>query len=295
VISLDSIKLKPLMQQSSGNAKVTIGLIDGPVMLTHPDLAHQNLREISGSKGASCNNTNKIACLHGTFVAGILSARRGSTAPAICPDCTLLIRPVFFSKTSGQEQMPSATPHELATAITECFAAGAKIINLSLALVQPSLKEEQALTETINHAAKQGVIVVAAAGNQGTLGSSTITRHPWVIPVVACDLSGRPVNGTNLGRSIGKFGLSAPGDNITSLGTEGKPMTSGGTSAAVPFVTGTIGLLWSLFPAATAAQIKLAILQTSSPRRAALVPPLLDANAAYQSLVTNHLARPIKP
>ena len=279
------------MQQSSGNAKVTIGLIDGPVMLTHPDLAHQNLREISGGMTASCTDANKMACLHGTFVAGILSANRGSAAPAICPDCTLLIRPIFFSKTSGQEQIPSATPQELATAIIECIAAGATIVNLSLALAQPTNKEEQALTEAINHAAKQGVIVVAAAGNQGTLGSSAITRHPWVIPVAACDLSGRPINGTNLGRSIGKLGLSAPGDNITSLGTEGNPLTSGGTSVAVPFVTGTIALLWSLFPAATAAQIKLALLHTSSPRRASLVPPLLDANASYQSLAINHLNR----
>jgi subtilisin family serine protease len=291
VIPLNLIKLTPLMQQSSGDTRVTIGLIDGPVMLTHPDLARHNLREISGGMGASCFDTNKMACLHATFVAGILSAKRGSAAPAICPDCTLLIRPIFFSKTSGQEQIPSATPQELATAIIECIAAGARIVNLSLALAQPTLKSEQALTEAINHAAKLGVIVVAAAGNQGTLCSSAITRHPWVIPVAACDLSGRPINGTNLGRSIGKLGLSAPGDNITSLGTEGKPLTSAGTSVAVPFVTGTIALLWSVFPAATAAQIKLALLHTSSPRRAALVPPLLDANAAYQSLVTNHLTR----
>ena len=39
----------------------------------------------------------------------------------------------------------------------------------------------------MNHAAHRGVITVAAAGNQGTVGSSAITRHPWVIPVAACD------------------------------------------------------------------------------------------------------------
>ena len=50
--------------------------------------------------------------------------------------------------------------------------------------------------------------MVAAAGNQGTLGSSAITRHPWVIPVVACDLRGRPMNESNLGSSIGRRGLT---------------------------------------------------------------------------------------
>jgi subtilisin family serine protease len=135
---------------------------------------------------------------------------------------------------------------------------------------------------------RRGVIVVAAAGNQGTLGSSAITRHPWVIPVVACDLRGRPMNESNLGSSIGRRGLTAPGDAITSLSAEGQPLTLGGTSVAVPFVTGTVALLWSEFPAATAAQIKLAISQASAPRRASVVPPLLDAAAAYQILLTSN-------
>jgi hypothetical protein len=56
----------------------------------------------------------------------------------------------------------------------------------------------------------------------------------------------------------------------------------------VPFVTGAIALLWSEFPAASAAQIKLAVTQAAMPRRASVVPPLLDAWAAYQVLlVTN--------
>jgi subtilisin family serine protease len=187
--------------------------------------------------------------------------------------------------------MPSATPQELAAAIIECIDAGVRVINLSLALAQPSTEGEQALEEALNQAVRRSVIVVAAAGNQGTLGSSTITRHPWVIPVVACDLRGRPMNESNLGKSIGRRGLSAPGDGITSLGAEGQSLTLGGTSVAVPFVTGAAALLWSEFPSATAAQIKLAITQSSTPRRASVVPPLLDAAAAYQILSTTNSRR----
>jgi subtilisin family serine protease len=189
--------------------------------------------------------------------------------------------------------MPSATPQELAAAIIECITAGARAINLSLALSQPSTKGEQALEEAFNQAIRRGVIVVAAAGNQGTLGSSAITRHPWVIPVVACDLRGRPLNESNLGSSIGRRGLSAPGDSITSLGTDGQSLTLGGTSVAVPFVTGVIALLWSEFRTATAAQIKLAVTQAFTPRRASVAPPLLDAAAAYQILLTSNARRQI--
>jgi subtilisin family serine protease len=281
---LDLIKIIPLMERTSGSPDVKIGVVDGPVSTQHPDLSGGQLFEVSGNNGANCARANSMACLHGTFIAGILSAKRSSPAPAICPDCTLLIRPIFTEATSGREQTPSATPQELAAAIIDCIGAGARVVNLSLALAQPSIKGERALEEALDLAVRRGVIVVAAAGNQGALGSSAITRHPWVIPVVACDLAGRPMNESNLGGSIGRRGLRAPGDGVTSLGAQGKPLTLGGTSVAAPFVTGAIALLWSEFPAASAAQIKLAVTQGSTPRRASVVPPLLDAAAAYQNL-----------
>ena len=49
------------------------------------------------------------------------------------------------------------------------------------------------------------------------------------------------------------------GENITSLVANGKQLTFGGTSAAAPFVTGAIALVWSVFPQATAAQVKFSI------------------------------------
>jgi len=225
-----------------------------------------------------------MACVHGTFVAGVLAARPSSVAPGICPGCTLLIRPIFPETTSDRTQMPSATPEQLAAAILECVDAGARVINLSLNLAQPSSKGEQALEEALNQSGRRGVIIVAAAGNQGTVGSTAITRHPWVIPVVGCDSQGRPTAESNLGSSIGKYGLAAPGENIVSLGPDGKPVTFSGTSAAAPFVTGTIALLWSEFPSATAAQIKLAVTQSAKRGRRTIAPPLLDAWSAYGAM-----------
>jgi subtilisin family serine protease len=278
------VKLTALMKRTAGNSDLRIGLIDGPVVTGHVDLAGGNLREISGNNGAACTQVDSAACRHGTFIAGILSARRGSPAPAICPDCTLLIRPIFAEPVSANESAPSAAPDELVQAIAECIDAGARIINLSLALARPSPNGQRGLKEALDQALSRGVIVVAAAGNQGALGSSAITRHPWVIPVAACDLRGRPMTESNLSSSIGRQGLSAPGDSVTSLGAAGQLLTLGGTSVAVPFVTGAMALLWSEFPGATAAQIKLAGTYNSAMRRASIVPPLLDANAAYHAL-----------
>jgi subtilisin family serine protease len=286
MVPLELARLTNLMQRTSGRPDVTIGLIDGPVATQHPDLAGGRLREIHGRDGATCTQRDSAACVHGTFVAGILSARRQSSAPGICPDCTVLVRPIFTETPGGAERVPSATPHVLATAIIECIDAGARVINLSVALSHPSSSGNPYLEEALNRAVQRRVLVVAAAGNQGTLASSAITRYPWVIPVVACDLRGRPMNQSNVGSSIGKRGLMAPGDAITSLSPDGQPLTFGGTSVAVPFVTGTIALLWSEFPAATSEQIRFAVSQTSTWRRASVVPPLLDAEIAYQSLST---------
>jgi subtilisin family serine protease len=279
---LELVKLNALMERTTGRPEVRIGLIDGPIAIDHPDLAGGNIRPVSRTLSGVCTLANSFACEHGTFVAGILSANRGSAAPAICPDCTLLVRPIFTETKAANGEMPSATPEGLAGAILDCIDAGASLLNISAALAQPSLKNERALTEALDRAARRGVIVIAAAGNQATLGSSAITCHPWVIPVVAYDLQGRPMNHSNLGSSIGRRGLGAPGDRITSLGASGAPLTLGGTSAAAPFVTGTIGLLWSEFPTASAAKIKLAATQAYTPRRTTVVPPLLDAWAAYQ-------------
>jgi len=288
---LELVKLTPLMERTSGRPEIMVGLIDGPVFMNHPDLVSENIREIPGKLHGFCTQASGAACMHGTFVAGILCAKRNSVAPAICPNCTLLVRPIFAETTPQNGQVPSTTPEELAAAIIECGKAGARMLNLSLALAQPSSKGERELEQALDHAARHGVIVVAAAGNQGAVGSSAITRHPWVIPVVAYDLQGRPTSESNLGSSIGRRGLGAPGDNVTSLGSQGKPLTLGGTSVAAPFVTGTMALLWSEFPAATAAEIRFAVTRAYAARRTTIVPPLLDAWAAHQGLVNGRVRR----
>ena len=281
---LDVVKLRSLMDRTSGRAEVKVGVIDGPVIVDHPDLESARIEEWPAAVRAESAPSDRDARVHGTFVTGILAARRGSHAPAICPGCTILVHPIFGGSSSGTKARPSATPQVLATTIRDCVDAGARVVNLSLALEGGSAGGNAQLMEALRYAARRGVLVVAAAGNEGTLRSSTITGHPWVISVAACDGRGRPLSISNLGRSIGSRGVAAPGDAITSLGPEGRPLSLGGTSAAAPFVTGAIALLASEFPMASPAEIRLAVTRASAARCHAVVPPLLDAEAAYQML-----------
>jgi subtilisin family serine protease len=283
---LRMVGLTRLINLTQGKSSVVIGLVDGPVVLDHPNLNSANIHEISSNSSGRCSDVASIACIHGTFIAGMLCATRGSVAPGICPECTLLVRPIFAEMDSSAEQVPSATPTELAQAIFDVAEAGARIINLSAALVQQSPHGEMELGRALDHSARKGIVVVVAAGNQGTLGSSVITRHPWVIPVVGYGLNGRVLPMSNLGSSIGRRGIGAAAQGVTSLRAAGGSFSMGGTSVAAPFVTGTVALLWSCFPDASAAEIKLAITGISH-RHNAIVPPLLDAGRAYEALAAH--------
>jgi len=196
----------------------------------------------------------------------------------------LLVRSIF-RETGADSALPTATPGDLGHAIVECVNAGARIVNLSAATGGPTTRVEQSLRHALDYATRRGVLVVAAAGNQSALGSSEITRHPGVIPVVAYDLSGRPMDHSNFGMSSGRRGIGAPGDRIVSLAVEGTSAPLAGTSFAAAFVTGAIALLWSLFPAADAASLRHAL--SHGLRRTAVIPPLMDAHAAYQLLASD--------
>jgi len=270
------------MELTRGRADVVVALVDGPVALDHPDLATGNIRVLASSAEA-CLDAGSASCRHATFIAGVLAARRGSQAPAIAPDCTLLVRPVF-SEATAVGQLPSATPQVLAEAIVDCVDAGAWVLNLSAALAGGSFGTDRDLQEALDYTVRRGILVIAAAGNQGAVAGSAITRHPWVISVVAYAQSGRPLAQSNVCRSSGIRGIGGPGNGVVSLAPEGGPAVSAGTSIAAPFVTGTAALLWSLFPAAAASEIKNALLSSRARRRRTVIPPLLDAWAAYEVL-----------
>lgn len=283
--ALRLVRLLALMDITAGAPDITVALIDGPIGLNHPDLAAENIRVLHQSGGGTCSRPESAACTHGTYVAGILHARRDSLVRGICPGCTLLVRSIFseVAAVSENDGVPNAAVEELAAALHEVIEAGARVINLSVGLAEAASRAEPAIDQALEQAARRGIIVVAAAGNQGILGSSAITRHSWVIPVVGCDRHGQVLALSNLGASIGRHGLAAPGHKVTSLAASGGHATFSGSSAAVPFVSGTIALLWSAFPRASATRLRLAITGNLA-RRRSVTPPLLDAWAAYRAL-----------
>ena len=286
---LDQTNLQSVMSITKGEPNIIVGVIDGPVHLNHPAFSKSRIRTVKDSQISTCKNASSIACIHGTFVAGILCAERGLSAPAICPNCEIILNPIFMEekKTDKKDVLfPSSTPEELANAIIDTVNAGAKIINLSLGLSVSSMAEYDKLQQAYDYALHKGVIVVVAAGNQGNIGSISLINHQWLIPVAACGENGHLDPTSNFGASIGSRGLMAPGVNIMSTSpSEGTKYTRmSGTSFAAPFVTGSIALLWSLYPNASPAAVVYSITASSSFKRRSIIPPLLNVEAARNKL-----------
>src|SRR5712672_1401415 len=286
--ALGLIKLLPLMQKATGSPELVVGMIDGPVDLTHSAFAGARIQTVRPQQTASCSYPSSSECLHGTAVAGILFADREAPAPAICPDCAFLLYPLFAEQRPESSNTARTTPGQLSRAILETVDAGAKLINLSLGVITSDVSAYRELDDACEYAFKHGVLLVAAAGNQGHLGFLPLLNHPWIIPVAACDAAGRPTPESNLSPSIGARGFLAPGVNVSTTAPSSQYSQVSGTSVAAAFVSGGLALLWSEYPQGTASEIRQLALQPADCKRRSIVPRLFDAAAAARGFTRSH-------
>jgi subtilisin family serine protease len=136
----------------------------------------------------------------------------------------------------------------------------------------------QALLDAINRANAAGILFVAAAGNSGANNDTTASypsnyNAPNVIAVAALTSTGALASYSQYGATT--VDLGAPGSGIWStvpVAGKGKNATVGsgyssysGTSMATPHVTGAVALYAARNPGASAAQIKAAILGSTTP------------------------------
>ncbi|MBM9622489.1 S8 family serine peptidase [Streptomyces zhihengii] len=272
------------MTRTDGSGAVPIGVLDGPVAALRADRLAAAVEPVPREPGAGSGPVRDSAALrHGTAVAGVLGAARGSGAPGVCPGCPLLLRPVFT------EDRFWTSASELARGIDECRLRGARLINVSAAFATATATATAAaasaeLTEALDLAGRHGVVVVAAGGQRGRVASSPLVSHPAVLPVVPGDLGGQPLPRADLSPSAGRRGLLAPGAPLSSLAPDGGLREFGGSSLAAALVTGALALVWSLAPGLPSAHLLWAARGAGRPRRR-LVPPLLDAHRLVEEVI----------
>ena len=225
----------------------------------------------------SCAVDPSSACNHGTFVMGLLGARRDALIPGLCPECRLLHVPLFIDENS-----PSASVVELANAIRVAVAAGARLINLSLAILDDNSQNDPDLAATLDYAEANSAVVLVAAGNQGRLAMGQLLSHPVTVPVVAVDGTGLLLPDCNFGPSISRRGIAAYGYEVRGYAPGGGTAVMSGTSVATAVATGTLALLWSERPNVEGAQIRAAVARLA-PRNGP-IPPMLDRDTFFAAL-----------
>jgi len=126
-------------------------------------------------------------------------------------------------------------------AIDYAVRQGARIINMSFGTSTPY----QALTDAVLYAAQRGVMLVAAAGNSGSLWPSYPAALPGVVSVAASDATGRKTWWSNYGWTVD---FTAPGDRVTTTDWGGGTATVSGTSFSSPFVAGVAARILASLP-----------------------------------------------
>jgi hypothetical protein len=234
--------LAELWEETVGDPSVCVAVLDGPVDRSHPSLAPARLGCLETT--ATCSAGDGPATCHGTHVASIIFGRHGGPVAGVAPGCRGLIVPIFSD--AGRGPTLSCSQLELTRAILLAVRHGARIINISAGQFAPAGGAHPLLADAVRVCTSRGVLVVAAAGNDGCDCLHLPAALPNVLTVGAIGRSGRPLPFSNWGASYRPHGIMAPGEMIPGARPGGTTGTASGTSFATAIVSGVVALLMSL-------------------------------------------------
>ena len=211
---------------------VTICMVDTPVDIYHPSLSNALIETLDLF---DFDEKSPESMLHGTSVAGVLVSQNKHIG--IAPRAKLFAVGAFKADSSRPDDL-KGTSSDVAKALDACIQHKVDVINLSFTGGKDSLVEKM-----VNKAINKGIIVVAAAGNGGRVGS---TIYPALIPGVltatAVDENQKLFDMADKGQFID---YAAPGVNILTLAPQGKYKLATGTSISSAHVSGVAALLLS--------------------------------------------------
>ncbi|MEN2766672.1 S8 family peptidase [Ornithinibacillus xuwenensis] len=211
-----------------GSSGQEVAVLDTGVDYNHPDL---NGKVIRGYDFVQNDNYPMDQNGHGTHVAGIAAAETNNATgiAGMAPNTRILAVRVLDANGSGSLA-------DIADGIIYAADAGAEVINLSLGCNC----DTQTLEDAVNYAWNSGVVVVAAAGNDGVSTTFEPASYANVIAVGAVDSNNQKASFSNWGTWVD---VMAPGVDIASTYPGNSYVYLSGTSMASPFVAGQAALL----------------------------------------------------
>lgn len=161
--------------------QISLCVIDSGISASHEDFSGTPL---TGTNNSGTGNWNIDLCGHGTHVAGTIgaTANNGVGVVGVAPGAVALHIVKVFG-TDGAEGCDWAYSSGLVAALDACTAAGAQVISMSLGGSRKVRAEESAF----GSANGQGVLSIAAAGNDGNTKKSYPASYASVVSVAALD------------------------------------------------------------------------------------------------------------
>lgn len=266
---------------------VRVCIVDSGIDTTHQDLSGMNLvawRDFVNNQEQPYDDQG-----HGTSMAGILVAN--GWMEGVAPKVELVVAKALSGNGTGDDGV-------VADAIDWCVEQNVQIISLSLGgapgLIPFSIFGGRDSSDAADDAIDQGIVVIAAAGNDGGPDDDGDVAHPsserLVISVGGHTEDGSHWSGSSIGDNNGnliplilprqdphkKPEVVAPAEGVPVINNDGTWSIVDGTSAATVYVTGAIALLLEAVPSlaanessgssATVVQIKQALMDTSKPQ-----------------------------
>lgn len=273
------------VQEYDGSG-VKVCIVDSGIDTSHPDLSSMNLvqwRDFVNNQEEPYDDQG-----HGTSMAGILVSN--GWMKGVAPKVDLYVAKALSGNGSGDDG-------DVAEAIDWCVDQGVNIISLSLGgapgLIPFNPFSGRDSGDAAGDAADQGIVVIAAAGNDGGPDDDGDVAHPsserLVISVGGVTQDGSHWSGSSIGDNNGnlfpiilprqdphkKPEIVAPAQGVPVINNQGTWSIVDGTSAATVFVTGAVALLLEAQPSLsgnnssgssdTVIQIKQAIMDSSKP------------------------------
>lgn len=258
------------IQSTSGGAGIKVAVLDTGANTSHADLTNrvEQCKDFTQNKSplieGSCSDGNG----HGTHVAGTVLADGGTGQGiyGVAPEADLWAYKVLNNRGSGYSD-------DIASAIRKAADEAARtsskvIISMSLG----SSVKDTLISNAVDYAFGKGVLVIAAAGNDGP--SSNTIGYPGALvnAVAVAALEDVQQNGTYRVADFSSRGnpatdgdyviqerdveVSAPGRAIESTWHDGSYNTISGTSMATPHVSGLAAKLWAENPSMSHTQLR---------------------------------------
>lgn len=203
-----AVNAQLLDDSNAGNR--TVCIIDSGYDLAHNDLSGNQVdgTNDSGTGSWSAPGNNNA---HGTHVAGTIAAIANTEGiKGVMPNQNVNLHIVKVFNEAGWGYSSS-----LVKAIQTCADNGANVVNMSLGGSQSSVTEQNALQRIYD----QGVLLIAAAGNDGNTAHSYPASYDSVMSVAATDTNN---DHAAFSQATDQVEISGPGVAILSTVTVGE-------------------------------------------------------------------------